>query len=161
MIQFSGGHPLVDGRQSERALAVRRGVQSLLASLDVDTVAEVPLPNGRRADLAGIRKDGAIWIVEIKSSLADLRADSKWPDYRDFCDRLYFATLPDVPLDPFPDDTGMIVADALGAAIVREAPDHPLAAARRKSMLTRLARHGFRRLYAAECAHGGVDPATR
>lgn len=153
MIQFAGGHPLVDGRQSERALAVRRGVQLLLSSMDIDSVPEFTLPNGRRADLVGLRRDGAIWIVEIKSSLADLRADDKWPDYRAYCDRLYFATLPDIPRDPFPKETGMIVSDALGGEILREAPDHALAAARRKAMLIQLSRHAFRRLHAAEAAH--------
>ncbi len=67
---------------------------------------------------------GRLTIVEIKSSVADFRADRKWPDYRDFCDRFFFAIPDDVPEDLIPEDCGLIVADAYGAAIIREAPEH-------------------------------------
>ena len=77
---------------------------------------------------------GEIWIVEIKSSIADFRADQKWMDYRMHCDRLFFATTLEVPCEIFPKDTGLIVADAFGAQIVCEAPEHRLPAATRKSM---------------------------
>jgi hypothetical protein len=146
---------LEDGRQSERALMVRRGTLRLLASLDFFALPEVTLASGRRADLAAVSRSGEIWIIEIKSSKEDLRADSKWPEYRAFCDRLFFATLPDVDETLFPDNAGFIVADAHGGALLREAPTHPLPAATRKALLTRLSRLGAARLTAL------ADPDAR
>jgi hypothetical protein len=137
-----------DGRQSERALAVRKGVLRLLASLDLYAQPEVTLRSGRRADLLAVSRTGEIWIIEIKSSKADLLADRKWPEYRAFCDRLSFATLPDVDEALFPQDAGLIVADGYGGAILRGAPLRPLAAATRKGLLTRMARLGAARLSA-------------
>ena len=130
----------LDGRQSPTARLVCRGTQRLLASLGHSCVSELPLASGRRADIVGLHHDGEIWIVEIKSSIADFRADQKWPDYRSHCDRLFFATAQHVPLDIFPPDAGLIVADAYGAAMVREAPEHRLHASRRKSMTLSFAR---------------------
>src|SRR5215475_5199827 len=112
--------PLRDGRQSMRALAIARGTQRLLTALGRTCVAELPLPSGRRADLVALADDGEIWIIEIKSSVADFRADQKWQDYRLHCDRMLFATATDVPQDIFPSDAGVIVSDAFGAHIVRE-----------------------------------------
>ena len=85
-------------------------------------VSELPLPSGRRADLVALDPGGELWIVEIKSSIADFRADQKWQDYRAHCDRLFFATTIDVPCEIFPPDTGLIVADAFGAEFKCEAP---------------------------------------
>ena len=82
--------PLVDGRQSETALAIARGTARYLHALGYCVVSE--LPSGRRADLVALGGDGEIIIVEIKSSVADFRADQKWIDYRRHCDRLFFAT---------------------------------------------------------------------
>src|SRR6185295_19539656 len=104
-----------DLRQSPTALAVARGTQRLLTSLGLTCVSELSLPSGRRADLVALGAGGEIWIVEIKSSIADLRADQKWIDYRRHCDRLFFATTLEVPCEIFPPDTGLIVADAFGA----------------------------------------------
>jgi hypothetical protein len=137
-----------DRRQSERALAVRRGTLRLLAALDVFALPEVTLVSGRRADLLGVSRTGEIWIIEIKSSREDLKADRKWPDYRRFCDRLFFATLPDVDESLFPEEAGLIIADAFGGALAREAPLQPLSAASRKALLTRVARLGAARLTA-------------
>src|ERR1700686_1455262 len=95
----------VDGRQSETALAVGRGAARLLHAHGFSVVSELPLPSGRRADLVALDAGGEIWIVEIKSSVADFRADQKWQDYRLHCDRLYFATSQEVPCDIFPLDT--------------------------------------------------------
>jgi hypothetical protein len=135
----------MDGRQSERALAIARGVGRLFHSMNETVISEVPLRSGRRADLVAIGKDGSLTIVEIKSSIADLKADHKWPDYRLHCDRLFFATLADVPAEIFPSEAGLIIADAYGAEIVRSAPTHALPAATRKEMLIRLARIGAMR----------------
>ena len=136
----------VDGRQSQTALAVARGTARLLHAHGFCVVSELPLPSGRRADLVALRDNGEVWIVEIKSSVADFRADQKWQDYRAHCDRLFFATSQDVPCEIFPQDTGLIVADAFGAAFYCEAPEHKLAAATRKSMLLLVARAAALRL---------------
>ena len=89
----------IDGRQSPTALAVARGTTRLLHSLGLSVVSELALASGRRADLVAIGASGDIWIVEIKSSVADFRADQKWMDYRRHCDRLFFATTLDVPCE--------------------------------------------------------------
>src|SRR6202050_1565036 len=115
--------PAPDRRQSETALAVARGTARLLRSLGFSCVSELPLPSGRRADLVALNERGEIWIVEIKSSIEDLRADQKWPDYRAHCDRLLFAFTQEFPCEIFLGDTVMIDADAYGAHLHREAPE--------------------------------------
>jgi hypothetical protein len=126
--------PPLDRRQSETALAIARGTARLLRSLGFSCISELPLPSGRRADLVALNARGDIWIVEIKSSLEDLRADHKWQDYRAHCDRLFFAFTQDLPCEIFPADTGLIVADAYGAHMHCEAPEHRLPAPTRKLM---------------------------
>jgi len=138
----------IDGRQSETALAIARGAARCLHALGYCVVSELPLPSGRRADLVALGGDGDIIIVEIKSSLADFRADQKWMDYRLHCDRLFFATIAEVPRQIFPIDAGLIVADAFGASIVAEAPEHRLPAARRKTIMLRFAHAAALRLQA-------------
>jgi hypothetical protein len=145
---------IVDGRQSPTALSVARGTCRLLRSLGYASVSEMPLASGRRADLVALGDDGEIWIVEIKSSIEDFRVDQKWPDYRWHCDRLWFATAPHVPLEIFPADAGLILADSYGAEIIRPAPEHKLPAATRRSMLLRYGRLAAVRLQAL------ADPAT-
>ncbi|MCK1393287.1 MmcB family DNA repair protein [Bradyrhizobium sp. 1] len=129
--------PPPDRRQSETALAIARGTARLLRSLGFTCISELPLPSGRRADLVALNERGEIWIVEIKSSVEDLRADQKWHEYRAHCDRLFFAFTQDLPCEIFPDDTGLIIADAYGAHMQCEAPEHKLAAATRKQMTVR------------------------
>ena len=136
----------IDGRQSETALAVARGTARLLHAHGFSVVSELPLPSGRRADLVALDSAGTVWIVEIKSSIADYRADQKWPDYRVHCDRLFFATSLDVPCEIFPPDCGLIVADAFGAEFKCEAPEHKLPAATRKAMMLSFARAAALRL---------------
>jgi hypothetical protein len=136
----------VDGRQSAMALAVSRGTQRLLLTLGLSCISELPLASGRRADLVAIGGDGEIWIVEIKSSVTDFRVDQKWPDYRMHCDRLFFATAAHVPLDIFPAETGLIVADSYGGELVREAPEHRLHASTRKAVMLAFARAAALRL---------------
>jgi len=135
-----------DGRQSDAALAIARGTARLLHAHGFTVVAELGLPSGRRADLVGLDAGGEIWIVEIKSSVADFRADQKWQDYRAHCDRLFFATHKDMPCEIFPQDTGLILADAFGAQLICEAPEHRLPAATRKAMLLLFARAAALRL---------------
>ena len=138
----------IDGRQSPTALAVARGTTRLLHSLGFSVVSELPLASGRRADLVALGAGGELWIVEIKSSIADFRADQKWTDYRRHCDRLFFATTLAVPCEIFPPATGLIVADAFGASIVCEAPEHRLHAATRKGVMLAFARAAALRLAA-------------
>ena len=137
-----------DGRQSQTALAVARGTARLLHQSGFSCVAELALPSGRRADLVALNSAGDIWIIEIKSSVEDFRADQKWMDYRTHCDRLFFATTLAVPCEIFPKDTGLIVADAFGAQISCEAPEHRLHASTRKSMMLAFARCAALRLQA-------------
>ena len=122
-----------DGRQSATALAVARGSTRLLHSLGFSVVSELSLASGRRADLVALGGGGELWIVEIKSSIADFRADQKWIE---------------VPCEIFPKDTGLIVADAFGASIVCEAPEHRLHASTRKGMMLAFARAAALRLSA-------------
>lgn len=142
--------PLVDGRQSERALLVRRGVQRLMIQMRVSVLPEIPLVTGRRADLLCLSEKGEFTIVEIKSSIEDFRVDRKWPDYRLHCDRLYFATHPGVPTDIFPECCGLILSDGYGAEILREAPEERLSASTRKALTLRFARTASDRLLRAE-----------
>jgi hypothetical protein len=144
--------PPVDGRQSETALAIARGTARLLRSLGFASVSELPLPSGRRADLVALNQRGEIWIVEIKSSVEDLRADQKWHEYRAHCDRLFFAFTQDLPCEIFPEQTGLIVADAYGAHMHCDAPEHRLPAPTRKSMMLRFA------MTAAQRINRLVDP---
>src|SRR3954454_7998009 len=100
----------VDRRQSETALGICRGVRRLLSGLGYASVTELTLASGRRADIVALGQDGTIWVVEIKSSIEDFRADRKWPDYRRHCDRLSFAITPHMPAEIMPEDAGLIVA---------------------------------------------------
>src|ERR1700739_2376354 len=144
----------VDGRQSAAARAIARGTTRYLHALGSCVVSELPLPSGRRADLVALGGDGEIIIVEIKSSVADFRADQKWMDYRRHCDRLFFATHAGVPGDIFPTEAGLIVADAFGASIVSEAPEQRIAAATRRSVTLRFAHAAALRLQAVADPQG-------
>ncbi|WP_395664886.1 MmcB family DNA repair protein [Methylocella sp.] len=140
--------PPRDGRQSAAALLVARGTRRLLRRLDFASVTELPLLSGRRADIVALSAGAELLIVEVKSSVADYRADHKWRDYRAHCDQLYFAVPASMPLDIMPQDAGLIVADAYGAAILREAPRHKVAPATRRAVVTRFAQAAAHRLHA-------------
>jgi hypothetical protein len=152
LLSVSPNNPLIDGRQSDRAMMVRRGVQVLLADLRFAVLPELTLSNGRRADLIALSDKGEIWIVEIKSSIEDFRVDRKWPDYRRYCDRLFFATHPGVPLDIFPEDCGLLLSDGYAGHMHREAPEHRLAPATRKAVTLEFSRTAAQRLMLAEWA---------
>lgn len=144
--------PAPDGRQSLTAAAVQRGLCRLLRDLGYAVLTEFTLASGRRADVTAIKPDGAIWIIEIKSSPEDFHVDGKWPEYRDYCDQLFFAVPTSLDHVIMPADAGLIVADQYGAEILRDAPPHPLAAARRKAVTLLFARVAAQRL------HGLWDP---
>ena len=138
---------------------VARGVTRLFFNRDMFGICEVPLPNGRRADMMAIDSSGLITIVEIKVSRADLLGDGKWPAYLDYCDQFFWAVPAGFDLTPFdqdgfaPGSCGLLVADRYDAAVIREAPLRKLAAARRKAETLRFARRAARRLV------GDLDPA--
>lgn len=139
-------------------MLVRRGVQRLLMAMGAHVLPELSLASGRRADLVALTRGGDIWIVEIKSSIEDFKADRKWPEYRLFCDRFFFATHPGVPAGIFPEECGFILSDGYGAEILRDAPEHRLAAPARKALVLRMARAGAARLLAAELAGIAIEP---
>lgn len=141
--------------QSEAARRIARGVRRLLAAAGWSTIEEMRLPDGRRADIVGLLPDGSIHIVEIKSGVPDFRADRKWPEYREFCDQLYFAIDLATPADLIPEHVGLILADDFGAQIMRTGDEHRLSAARRKAVTLRFAKT------AADRLHGLHDPLWR
>ncbi len=130
----------------EITAALARGVSRLLWDYGLAPLLEVPLANGRRADLMGLTPNGEIWIVETKSCVEDFTVDQKWPDYSAYCDRFFFAVTEDFPRDLIPDDVGLMVADGFGGAIVRQAPVLTLAGARRKAVTLLFARLAAQRL---------------
>jgi hypothetical protein len=140
------------------AADVARGVARLMMRHDWLTMTEVPLGNGRRADVLGLCPKGTITIVEIKVSRADLLGDGKWPDYLHYCDRYFWAAPQGFDLglfdrsDLMPDRAGLMVADRYDAVMIREAADHPLPSARRRAETLRFARRAARRLLlGADC----------
>jgi hypothetical protein len=142
----------IDGRQSETALAVQRGVCRLMRQHGFAVLTEFTLVTGRRADVFGVNDSGLIWIVEIKSSLEDFRADQKWPEYRDFCDRFSFAIPLTMDANIIPEVAGLVLADQYGAEIIRATADHPLHASRRRAVTLQFGRVAAQRL------HGLYDP---
>jgi hypothetical protein len=136
-----------DGRQSETAVRVARGTRRFLRRLGFSSVQELALPSGLRADIVALGGDGKILIVEIKSSVADFRADQKWTGYRDHCDRFFFAVPEDFPQNLLPSTAGLIVADAYGAEMISPAEEHRLPAATRKAMLLRYGHMAAERLH--------------
>lgn len=120
--------------------ALTRGTARLMRDMGLSVITEFKLPNGRRADLCGLCPKGNLVIVEVKSCREDLAVDDKWPQYKDFCDRFYFAVSEIFPFELLPEDEGLIVADGFGGAILREGQAHKLAAARRKATTLRFAR---------------------
>jgi len=143
------GDPAFAGLHTARTVA--RGISRLFARNDIWCLPEMPLRSGRRADLMGIDAKGQVIIVEIKVSRADLMGDAKWQDYLDHCDRFFWGLAPHLDRacmesEAFhPDKCGLIVADGYDAEILRPAPLIPLAAARRKAEVERLARASLRR----------------
>lgn len=127
----------LEAGRPETTRAVTRGARRFLRACGYSVIAELPLPNGRRADLVALAPDGSLRIVEIKSSYADFRADAKWTAYRDYCDRFYFAAPADLETGIFPADAGLIVADAHGGMLLRDAPALRLPPASRRAMLVR------------------------
>lgn len=131
-----------------------RGVARHLASLGWVTVEELVPARGLRVDVMALGPKGEIWVIECKSSRADFMADSKWEGYLEWCDRFFWAVDGDFPVDLLPVNSGLIIADAYDAEIIRMAPEDRLAAPRRKVMVQKFATHAARRL------HGLRDPGA-
>ena len=143
----------VDGRQSQTAMMIARGVRRLLRARGFSSLTELSLTDGRRADIIAVNQDGEVLIVEVKSCTADFRADRKWRDYAACCDRLYFAISEHIPADLMPLEAGLIVADPYGAEILREAELKRMAPGSRRALLLRFA------VAAADRLHRLADPA--
>jgi hypothetical protein len=141
----------------ERSLVIRRAVARLCLRLGWAPLHEVPLPSGRRADILALRPDGCFACIEVKSGARDFLTDLKWQDYRAFSDELFFAVDADFPQELLPTETGLIVAAGLEAELLREAPAHLLAGARRRALLHRFALLAAGRLAALEDPAGVAD----
>ena len=135
------------------AARLARGVCRHLGALGYGTLTEFPLSSGRRVDVIGFDGGGKVTIVEIKSSVIDFRTDEKWTDYLEFCDAFYFAVPEGFPQALLPQEHGLMVADAYGAAVIRLAPTLVMNASRRRAQLLRLA------LIASQRLQRLVDPA--
>lgn len=142
----------IDGRQSETASAIQRGTGRLLRELGFALLPEFSLASGRRADIIGVNAEGRIWIVEIKSSLQDYRADQKWQEYGEFCDCFFFAIPETLAPEIIPASAGLIVADNWAAEILRHPQEFALHASRRRALTLQFARAAALRL------HGLYDP---
>ncbi len=146
ILTYRSSNPMIDGRQSDLALMVQRGVTRSFLQNDIILLPELTLSNGRRADLVGIDNKGRIILIEIKSSVEDFKVDCKWPEYRDHCDLFYFASHNKVPAEIFPREEGFILADNYGAEVIRQAKEEKLSAQSRKALTLRFARASALRL---------------
>ncbi len=133
-----------DALQPGQLLA--RGVCRHLRSHDFSCLEEFTPERGRRVDVMALGPKGELWVVECKSSRADFISDRKWDGYLDWCDRYFWAVDGEFPTELLPAETGLIIADAYDAEIVRMAPEEKLAASRRKSLILKFARHAAERL---------------
>lgn len=130
----------------ETAADVARGVSRLLIQEGYSPILEFTLANGRRLDVAALGPDGTVLGVEIKVAIADLKGDMKWREYLEFCELFYFAIPPDFPDELVPPETGLIVADRYGGAIVRPSPIAAIHASRRKAVTLSFAKVAAERL---------------
>ncbi len=146
MTEGASSAPLPRQARPDITLAVCRGACRLMRQAGHSVLLEMPLPDGRRADIFAVARDGSLTIVETKSSIEDWRVDDKWPDYLNWCDLLYVAVPVDFPQHLIPEEIGLIVADAYGGEILRHPPRRPIVAARRKSLLIDCARLASERL---------------
>lgn len=142
----SGDDPVWSGA----AAPIFRGVRRALAARGFASLMEFRLACGRRADVLAMDEAGTVVIVEVKSGVADFRSDQKWPEYRDWCDAFYFAVGDSFPTELIPEECGLMIADAYGAEVVREASVQRLPAPRRKALMLRAALTGAGRLHRIE-----------
>ena len=124
-----------------------RGVSRHLAQLGMVSIEEFVPSRGLRVDVIALGPKGEIWEIECKSGKADFQSDHKWQGYLEWCDRFFWAVDSDFPVELLPDDTGLILADAYDAEIVRYGPEQKLAGARRKKLIQKFATDAARRLH--------------
>lgn len=148
---------MLDLTPPERTLRVCRAAARLCGRLGWASVLEVPLPSGRRLDILALEADGSFTAIEVKSCARDFQTDAKWHEYRDWCDRLFFAVDLDFPQLLLPAEVGLIVAEDGDAAILRQPAEHRLAPARRKALLLRYARLAAGRLQALQDPSGAAE----
>jgi hypothetical protein len=133
-----------------------RGVARALRAMDFVTVEELVPTSGLRVDVMALGPKGEIWVIECKSGRADYQTDRKWQGYLEWCDRFFWAVDADFPTALLPEGTGLILADAYDAEIMRMGPEVPLAPARRKVMVQKFARHAALRLQSLRDPGGGI-----
>lgn len=143
------GDPAGQGRPA-RTAAIFSGVFRLCAELGLTPISEVTFKTGLRADIVALSDRGAVHVFEVKSSREDFESDQKWQGYLEWCDHFYFAVDADFPDELLPTEHGLVIGDAYGAAIVREAPEDKLAPARRKALTLLIARKAAERLVLME-----------
>lgn len=145
---------------AERTRRIHRAAARLCLRLGWAPLHEVAFADGRRADILALRPDGGFVCIEVKSGPADFAADRKWPEYRAWCDALFFAVGDEFPRASLPADAGLIVACDDEAELLRDAPAHPLAPARRQALTRRFARLAASRLALALDPQGAAELRT-
>jgi len=132
--------------EERRAIGLARGIARHFEDAGLASLAEFTVKNGRRADVIAVDGKGRFTIVEIKTSLADFRADAKWSEYLEFCDFFFFVVPDDFPQEVLPDEHGLIIADRFDATVLRASAEIPMNGARRKAQTLRFATQAARRL---------------
>ncbi|MEI4195367.1 MmcB family DNA repair protein [Roseovarius sp. E0-M6] len=130
-----------------------RGVARYLRELDFVSVEEFTPERGKRVDVMALGPKGEIWVIECKSSRADFQADAKWHGYLEWCDRFFWAVDETFPTDLLPGGTGLIIADAYQAEMLRMGPLDKLPGARRGVLTRKIARHAALRLQTVRDPH--------
>ncbi len=141
---------------ADRTNGIVRGATRLLVDIGYRTLTELQLGNGRRVDVIGLDRQGRFAVVEVKSSVADFRADGKWLEYLPYCDAFYFAVDTEFLLEILPPDVGVIVADAYAGAVRRNAHVMAMNASRRRALTVRFARTAAGRLDGDAAARTGA-----
>lgn len=144
----SSGMTDLDPLSLQPGQLLARGVCRHLTALNFACIEEFTVTRGLRVDVMALGPKGELWVVECKSSRADFTSDAKWQGYLDWCDRYFWAVDEQFPTDLLPEGTGLIIADAYDAEVLRMAPEDKLAPARRKAMIQSFATHAARRLQA-------------
>jgi hypothetical protein len=114
--------------------------------IGLSSLSEFSPIKGLRVDIITLGMSDEIWIIECKSGQSDFKSDRKWHNYLDWCDRYFWAVDANFPIDILPINTGIIIADAYDASILREAPLNKLPAARRKKITKSIAISACNRL---------------
>ena len=125
---------------------IARGVTRHFSQIGLSSLSEFSPARGLRVDIITLGMANEIWIVECKSCQSDFKSDKKWQNYLDWCDRYFWAVEANFPIDILPPDTGLIIADAYDASILREAPLKKLSVARRKKIIKSIAKSACNRL---------------